>query len=120
MWTTGESSAPNATADAATAGEAKAEHATTRKTRGNETDSLLLSCPPNTPTHGEHTPLFQNRRKAAGEERRGKKKQRNKHGRENTMVFGDNVRARRAARALPRTPTQRRREEEEDGEDREQ
>ena len=32
------------------------------------------------------------------------------------MVFGDNVRARRAARALPRTPTQ---EEEEDREKRE-
>lgn len=32
------------------------------------------------------------------------------------MVFGDNVRARRAARALPRTPTQRGREEEERGE----
>ena len=29
------------------------------------------------------------------------------------MVFGDNVRARRAARALPRTPAQREREEEE-------
>lgn len=27
------------------------------------------------------------------------------------MVFGDNVRARKAARALPRTPTQRRKEE---------
>lgn len=28
------------------------------------------------------------------------------------MVFGDNVRARRAARALPRTPTQRKRKKE--------
>ena len=33
--------------------------------------------------------------------------------RENTMVFGDNVRARKAARALPRTPTQGRRKNEE-------
>ena len=30
------------------------------------------------------------------------------------MVFGDNVRARRAARALPRTPTTRKEEEEEE------
>ena len=42
--------------------------------------------------------------------------------REDAMVFGDNVRARWAARALPRTPTQRRREKEdrEDREDREE
>jgi hypothetical protein len=38
MWTTVESSAPNATADAATAGTEKEEHATTRKTKKNETD----------------------------------------------------------------------------------
>ena len=33
------------------------------------------------------------------------------------MVFGDNVRARRAARALPRTPTQKEKEEEEEEEE---
>ena len=32
------------------------------------------------------------------------------------MVFGDNVRARRAARALPRTPTRQKEEEEENRE----
>lgn len=36
------------------------------------------------------------------------------------MVFGDNVRAHRAARALPRTPTQKRKEKERRGERREQ
>lgn len=38
MWTTAECYAPNATADAATEEEAKAEHATTKKTKENETD----------------------------------------------------------------------------------
>ena len=59
MWTTGESSAPNATADAATAEEAKEEHATTRKTKTNETDSLLLSCQHNTVIHGDPTAIPQ-------------------------------------------------------------
>ena len=32
-------------------------------------------------------------------------RKRREHNKGNTMVFGDNVRARKAARALPRTPT---------------
>ena len=43
------------------------------------------------------------RRKAGKQEKREEKRRQQ----EDTMVFGDNVRARRAARALPRTPTQR-------------
>ena len=60
-----------------------------------------------------HTPPFQQKkggaqRKARKErrerrERRESKRRRDKPG--DTMVFGDNVRARMAARALPRTPT---------------
>jgi hypothetical protein len=63
-----------------------------------------------------HTPPpFQTRRrKADGEERHGAERRGEEDGRDNkrnTMVFGDNVRARRAARALPRTPTIRERRE---------
>ena len=109
MWTTAECYAPNATADAATDGTGKEEHATTRKTRTNETDSLLPSCPPNTLTHGEpHTTAIPNTQKKSGarrKARRGKKRQATRETR-TVMVFGDNVRARRAARALPRTPAQ--------------
>ena len=43
--------------------------------------------------------------KAGREEMRGA--ERREHNKEDTMVFGDNVRARKAARALPRTPTAR-------------
>ena len=50
-------------------------------------------------------------RKTGGEGRENSKRQRN------TMVFGDNVRARRAARALPRTPTTEEKEKEENVED---
>lgn len=65
-----------------------------------------------------HPPPFHNnrksgaRRKTGHTEKRGKKKKRTQQG--NTMVFGDNVRARKAARALPRTPTTRRRQREEE------
>ena len=45
-------------------------------------------------------------------ERRGEERRRqDKTNKGNAMVFGDNVRARRAARALPRTPTQEGEEE---------
>ena len=59
--------------------------------------------------------------KRKGEKRREDKRNKQKE-EEDAMVFGDNVRARRAARALPRTPTQdrkrkRKKKEEEDGED---
>ena len=56
--------------------------------------------------------------KADGEERRGVRREEGReHDKGYAMVFGDNVRARRAARALPRTPITRgrrgkRREEE--------
>lgn len=50
--------------------------------------------------------------KARHEERRGAEKR--EHNKGNTMVFGDNVRARKAARALPRTPTQTGREKKEE------
>ena len=53
-----------------------------------------------------HPPPFQQ------QERRCMKKQetkRREHNKKNTMVFGDNVRARMAARALPRTPPTRQR-----------
>lgn len=52
-----------------------------------------------------HTPPFQTierRDKKKDEEQRRETRQQERH-----MVFGDNVRARKAARALPRTPTQR-------------
>ena len=58
-----------------------------------------------------HTPPFQQKKGGKqGEEKR------REHNKGNTMVFGDNVRARRAARALPRTPTTKRKRgrEEED------
>lgn len=54
-----------------------------------------------------HSPPFHNNRK--GGEQGG---ERGKHNKRNTMVFGDNVRARRAARALPRTPQQKEEEKE--------
>ena len=60
-----------------------------------------------------HTPPFQHEERRGSEERRGEKEERRRRGRDKTnkrdaMVFGDNVRARRAARALPRTPTAKR------------
>ena len=38
--------------------------------------------------------------------KKGGEQRRREHNKRNAMVFGDNVRARKAARALPRTPTQ--------------
>ena len=49
--------------------------------------------------------------------RKGGKRKEKTSNREDTMVFGDNVRARMAARALPRTPTTEEEKEEENGED---
>ena len=108
MRTTAGSSAPNATADEATDEEAKAEHATTRKTVTKETDYPSQSCPLGTPTHGESPtaiPTEERRGMKKDGERRGEEKR--EHNKRNAMVFGDNVRARMAARALPRTPTQK-------------
>jgi hypothetical protein len=53
-------------------------------------------------------------RKADGKERWSTKRREEKtSNKKDTMVFGDNVRARRAARALPRTPPTKEEEEEE-------
>ena len=55
--------------------------------------------------------------KKSGKQRKEKRKEeRGKtNNRRDAMVFGDNVRARIAARALPRTPTQKEEEEESRG-----
>lgn len=76
MWTTAECYAPNATADEATDDTEKAEHATTRKTKTNETDYPSQSCQLGTPTHGETHTAIQHRRKAGEEERREVQKKR--------------------------------------------
>lgn len=53
------------------------------------------------------TPAIPTKRKTNGKEKAGSRQDKTKQTtRENAMVFGDNVRARRAARALPRTPQQ--------------
>ena len=62
-----------------------------------------------------HTPPFHNNRKGEARRKTGSRKKRTQQ--ENTMVFGDNVRARWAARALPRTPTQRGRRRQREEED---
>ena len=113
MWTTVECYAPNATADEATDDTGKEEHATTRKTKTNETDYPSLSCPPNTPTHGESPTAIPTKEKAGRRKTEKKRRQSNKRT-DNTVVFGDNVRARKAARALPRTPTHKRKRKRED------
>ena len=69
---------------------------TTRSRHANTTHRHMVNQPP---------PFQQ-------EERRGTKKDEERRGGKRTqqrdaMVFGDNVRARKAARALPRTPTQK-------------
>ena len=64
-----------------------------------------------------HPPPFQQQKKrrtvkkGGGQKRREEKRKQTTRG--DAMVFGDNVRARRAARALPRTPTARETKEEE-------
>ena len=57
-----------------------------------------------------HTPQFHNNRKGGARRKAGNREEGTQQ--ENAMVFGDNVRARRAARALPRTPATRRRKRE--------
>ena len=44
----------------------------------------------------------------------GGEEKREQDNKKDAMVFGDNVRARKAARALPRTPTQKEEKEEEE------
>ena len=90
MWTTAECYAPNATADAATAGTVKEEHATTRKTRTNETDYPSPSCQHNAPTHGEHAPPFQNTERRRGKETgsRTEQKKRRQDNRETQWCSG--------------------------------
>ena len=68
--------------------EAKAEHATTRKTKGNETDSLLQSCPPNTLTHGKHTHRHSTAERRAGEARGREEEQQQQEERETQWCSG--------------------------------
>ena len=67
---------------------------TTRSSHANTTHRHVVN----------HTPPFHNNRKGGA---RRKTRSREESTTREHMVFGDNVRARWAARALPRTPTQR-------------
>lgn len=84
MWTTGECYAPNATADAATEDTVKAEHATTRKTRTNETDYPSPSCPPNTLTHGKSSTAIQQQKKSGTQRKAGNRREEGKTTRQHT------------------------------------
>ena len=70
---------------------------TTRSRHANTTHRHMVNHPPPFQT-------IERRTVKKGEEQR-----RREHNKGDAMVFGDNVRARKAARALPRTPTQRER-----------
>lgn len=54
-------------------------------------------------------PPFHNNRKGGAQGKSGNRKRR-EHNKRDAMVFGDYARARKAARALPRTPTTKRKE----------
>ena len=70
---------------------------TTHRSHANEAHRHMVNHPP---------PFHNNRKGGARRRREAEKKEHNKG---DAMVFGDNVRARKAARALPRTPTQKER-----------
>ena len=72
---------------------------TTHRSHANTTHRHMVNHPPPFQT-------IERRGAKKGGEHKEKRKRNNKR---DAMVFGDNVRARKAARALPRTPTQRRR-----------
>ena len=71
---------------------------TTRSRHANTTLRHMVNPPP----------PFHNNRKGGERGKAGSRERRREHNKGDAMVFGDNVRARRAARALPRTPTIRR------------
>ena len=84
---------------------------TTRSRHANTTHRHMVN----------HPPPFHNNRKGEAQRKTGSGEKRREHNKRDAMVFGDNVRARMAARALPRTPTKteeekgRQRNQEDDG-----